>query len=70
LNAREFAEEARRMAKPNMNQVARMWIEGPASVEEWEQESIRVHENQRRLREEYDAKEAASPPMLIALGRA
>ena len=60
MNAKEFAEEARRMAKPNMNQIARMWIEGPASVEEWEQESIRMHENQRYLREEYDKQNAVA----------
>ena len=58
MNAKDFAEETRRMAKPNMIQIARMWIEGPASVEEWEQESIRVHESQRHLSEEYYAKEA------------
>jgi len=60
MKAKDFAEEARRMAKPNMIQIARMWIEGSASVEEWEQESIRVHENQLRLCEEYDAREKAS----------
>jgi hypothetical protein len=51
MNAKEFADEARRLANPNMIQIARMWIEGPASVEEWEQESIRVHENQLHRRQ-------------------
>jgi len=60
MKAEEFAAQARAMAKPNMIQIARMWIEGPASEEEWERESIRVHEEQRRRSEEYDAKEAAS----------
>ena len=69
MNAKEFAEEARRMAKPNMIQIARMWMEGPASEEEWEQESIRVHEAQRRLNEQYYAKEGAGPEQSVALAR-
>jgi len=69
MNAREFAEEARRMAKPNMIQIARMWIEGPASVDEWEQDSIRTHENQRRLSDEYGAKEAVRSQKPMTLTR-
>lgn len=57
MNAKEFAEQARLMAKPNMIQIARMWIEGPATEEEWERDSIKMHEEQRRRSEEYYAKE-------------
>lgn len=69
MNAKEFAEQARAMAKPNMIQIARMWIEGPASEAEWEAESIRVHENQRRLSEEYDAKELGRTEQTLKLTR-
>lgn len=69
MNAKDFAEQARAMAKPNMIQIARIWMEGPASVEEWEQESIKMHENQRRLSEEYYAKEASGLESSVLLAR-
>lgn len=69
MNAKDFADEARRMAKPNMIQIARMWFEGPASVEEWEKQCIEMHENQRRLSEEYDAREAARAEQSVSMAR-
>jgi hypothetical protein len=37
-----------------------LWLRGPASVEEWEAYSLRVHQAQERRNEEDRAREAAA----------
>lgn len=51
MNAKEFAEFARHTAHPNMISWGgrlNLWLPGPASVEEWEAYSLRVHQEQER----------------------
>jgi len=63
VNAKEYAEFARRTAHPNMisgGGKLNLWLQGPATVEEWEAKSIRVHQEQERRNEEDRTREAAA----------
>jgi hypothetical protein len=51
VNAKEFADFARRTALPNMKSWGgnlNLWLSVPATVAEWEAKSIRFHEEQAR----------------------
>jgi hypothetical protein len=51
VNAKDFADFARRTAQPNMKSWGgnlNLWLPVPATVAEWEAKSIRFHEEQAR----------------------